>query len=113
MFLFNKIGFNAFNGAIFASFIGYIISFLIALRALKKHEHFSYKQTLKIIPLEVLSLVVCIGICMIYKYLFTSPNTYIGNIIYLIIIGVIYCAVFYIFNKKSLLNILSDVRKEK
>ncbi len=49
MFLFKFLGFAPYLGAIFATMIGYIVAFTIALKILQKDHHLEYKDTLKIL----------------------------------------------------------------
>lgn len=60
MYLFNKLGIHAFYGAILATILGYIISYIIALHSLHKDLKFNYKEirnTLIKVLIPTLSLV--------------------------------------------------------
>ncbi len=65
MLLFNQLNLEPYLGAIFATAIGYITAFTIALKTLKKNHALKYKSTLKmlfkiLIPTFVMTIVVVI-----------------------------------------------------
>lgn len=101
MILFDKFG-CAYNGAIAASIIGFIISIIIVLRDLRVKEHISLMPTLKTIPKLVISMLILYGISKLYIHFMPVLKGTIGTLVYVGIIGIVYVGIFYILNYKSL-----------
>ena len=112
IFLFNKIGFYPYYGALVASFIGFSISLLIALIYLYSTEHYNYKSLISDIPKVFLSVGFLLIICLIYKKVMPYSHNFILNLVYLGVIGIVYIGLFYLFNKKCIDNLL-EIKKRK
>lgn len=67
--LFNKIGVYPYYGAITATMIGYIVSFIIVFSVLKKDFNFNYKEILSTIKKMLLPLLIMIA-CLIILNIF-------------------------------------------
>lgn len=113
MFLFNKLGFDAYNGAILASCTGYTVSTLFVLIYLNRKERFNYKETYILLPRFILSLMIIIPIALLYKNFVPTANGYIMNLVYIGVIGIIYVALLYILNMKNINTVLNDKIKNK
>ena len=112
IFLFNKIGFYPYYGALAASFIGFTVSLLIALIYLYSTEHYSYKSLFSDIPKVIISVIFLLMICLAYKRFMPHTDNFVLNIIYLGIIGIIYVGLYYLINKKCVDNLL-ELKKKK
>ena len=119
IFLFNKLGIYPFYGAILATTIGYSLSLAIPLITLHHKYNFSYKKTLKSIPKLIITILILVSICLLFKAIIFS---HITNKLYMLItlafIGIISLILYYLLNK-DLLNelvgnkIISKFKKKK
>ena len=103
--LFNKLGIYPFYGAICATVIGYCVSLGIPLYSLKTKDHFSYHETINMLPKLLISICVLCIISIIYKNLIITNYSRINNILYLAGIGIINVVIYYLLNKK-IINII-------
>lgn len=112
MYLFNYLGIYPYYGAITATVIGYIISLGIPLIVLHKTENVEYKDTFKKIPKLIVSLMLFITICLLYKnFIPNFGNGFILNCLYLAIIGIVSVAIYIIINYKLLKDLLFTKEK--
>lgn len=100
MFLMKKLGTHAFYGAILATVIGYILSYVISLSFLKKELKFSYKSivsTIKKTILPIFSMLVVLFILNIFIKLDVkgSFKLFITCLIYAILGGITYIYISY------------------
>ena len=112
IFLFNKIGLYPYYGAIAASIIGYSISLIIPLVILYKKERYNFWGVLINLPKTILSLVFLYIICLLYKNFMPYHYSFIYNIMYIGIIGVIYVGIYYLINAKAI-NTLLELNKRR
>ena len=108
MNLFNKIGIYPYYGAIAATIIGYIIALGIPMYVLYKKEGFRYTETIKTLPKCILSVGIITLLWIIYKKIMPTMNDFVGNTIYLTIIGIITLFVYYVLNKEIIINLLKE-----
>lgn len=108
MYLFNKLGIYPYYGAITATVIGYIISLSIPMFSLYKNDGFRYNDTIKSLPKLIFSILIAIFMCIIYKKIMPTFNGFIGNILYLGIIGLLTLIVFFLINKDTIIKLLKE-----
>lgn len=100
MFLMKKLGTHAFYGAILATIIGYILSYIISLRTLKKELNFSYKSiitTIKKIILPIFSMLIVLLVLNLFIKLDVTGTikVFITCLIYAFLGGITYIYVSY------------------
>ena len=100
MCLFNYIGFKPFLGSITASIIGYSTSIFIGLRALRKENNISYKETFNAIFKTLIPASIMVVVLMIINYFLpfnelTHSGALITIIINAFIGGIIYIGISY------------------
>ena len=108
MYLFNRLGIYPYYGAITATVIGYIISLSIPIVSLYKNDGFRYNDTIKSLPKLIFSILIAIFMCIIYKNIMPQFNGFIGNMLYLGIIGLLTLIVFYLINKDTIIKLLKE-----
>jgi len=108
IFLFNKLGFYPFYGAITATVIGYTVSLGIPLYSLYKKDNFSYKETFKLIPKLLLSVLIISILALLLKSIIPTPNYRLIKIIYLGIMALVIFGVYYILNFKIIHSIIGQ-----
>lgn len=108
MNLFNKIGIYPYYGAIASTIIGYIIALGIPMYVLYKKEGFRYSETIKILPKCIFSIGIITILWIAYKKLMPIMNGFIGNTIYLAIIGIVSLVIYYLLNKEIIMNLLKE-----
>lgn len=74
MYLFHKLGFHAFYGAIAATILGYVVSYTISTIRLKKELNFNYKEIRKNIVSSLIPSFSLIAVLLITN-IFLSRNT--------------------------------------
>lgn len=109
MYLFNYLNLEAFYGAIFATFLGLLLSIIISMIYLKKEMKFDYNETLKLLPKSIVNIVILVGVNFVIGLMLninsTSRMIQILNIIVLgLATGIIYLKLY----KKYLNDILPD-----
>ena len=108
MYLFNRMGIYPYYGAITATVIGYIISLSIPIVSLYKNDGFRYNDTIKSLPKLIFSILIAIFMCIIYKNIMPQFNGFIGNMLYLGIIGLLTLIVFFLINKDTIIKLLKE-----
>ena len=108
MYLFNRLGIYPYYGAITATVIGYIISLSIPIVSLYKNDGFRYNDTIKSLPKLIFSILIAIFMCIIYKKIMPQFNGFIGNMLYLGIIGLLTLIVFFLINKDTIIKLLKE-----
>ena len=105
MYLFNRMGIYPYYGAITATVIGYIISLSIPIVSLYKNDGFRYNDTIKSLPKLIFSILIAIFMCIIYKKIMPTFNGFIGNMLYLGIIGLLTLTVYFLINKDTIIKL--------
>ena len=109
IYLFAKIGIPAYYGAILATTIGYLLSLIIPLITLHKKYNFSYKKTFKSIPKLVLTTSILVIINLLLKPLiFKHLTSRIEMLLGLAIVGIISFVIYFILNKKLLVELMGE-----
>ncbi len=106
MYLFHKLGFHAFYGAILATILGYIISYTISITRLKKDLHFQYKEILNtILKVLIPSISMLIVLFILSLFVNITVSSLLNNILlcllYALIGGFVYIGISY---KMGLIN---------
>ncbi len=109
MYVFNKLHFEAFYGAILATFLGLITSLIISFKSLKKELNFNYNETLNLLPKVILRILVLIIIDKLISLILpiNSPRRII-QIFNIIILGITTVPIYIRLNKNYLSLILPD-----
>ncbi len=107
MYLFNALQLPAYYGAIFATFLGFLVSNTISIIYLNKEMSFKYHETIKTIPRFIISIIVLIVTISLLKIVLPidSPNRLI-QVINLLITGLISLGSYLLINFKYLKEIL-------
>ena len=79
---------------------------------LYKKERYNFWGVLMNLPKTIFSLVFLYIICLLYKNFMPYHYSFIYNIIYIGIIGVIYVGVYYLINAKAI-NTLLELNKRR
>jgi len=109
MHLFNKLGLHGFYGAIFATFIGLLISIIIPLIYLRKELNFNYKETIKILPKSIFNIIILVIIDLIIcQILPINSNSRLIQIVNILTLAIITIPIYFILNKKHFKDILPD-----
>lgn len=106
MLLCNKIGLEAYYGAIVSTSIGYIASFTIALKTLKKENGLNYKETIKTTTQILIPTAIMIGVVLLLKAIIpVNLASKFSCVLYVAIISIL-GAISYLFlsYKMGLLN---------
>lgn len=116
MFLFAKIGWPAYYGAIAATLLCFLVSNGLSMHYLNKEMHLNYKDTIKEIPRFILSTIVLIVMLKVFKsFLPVNSPRKLTQLINLAITGITCVGTYMLINFKSITGILPDklVRKLK
>lgn len=102
MMLFNHLGLPPYLGAIFATAFGYIVSFLIALRTLKKDHSLNYTETIKTFGKILLPTIVMI-VCVVFLKIIIPINLYnkFSCILYIGIVSIVGAVVYLSISYKT------------
>lgn len=100
MYVFNKLGFHAFYGAILATILGYAVSYTISLIKLKKELKFNYKEITKnikkvLIPSITMTLVLLIINIFVKLNIGGSLKIIIICLTYALLGGITYLSISY------------------
>lgn len=87
MLFMDFIGLPAYFGSTFATISGMCVTMILAMRALKREYHFSYKEVLVVLKNICLPLIAMIGIVVLMKIFI--PINYTSRLVCIIYIGVI------------------------
>ena len=109
MFLFDKLGWPAYYGAIAATLMCFIISTGMSMHYLNKEMHLNYKETIASIPRFVISSIILIIMLKLTKTILpvnsASKLTQFTN---LLIAGVVCGGRYILINFKSIISILPE-----
>lgn len=109
MYLFNRLGLEAFHGAIFSTFLGLSTSIIIPFIYLKKKLNFNYKETIKILPRSIINIAIVIIIDLALSLILPINSTSrIIQILNICIIGIITGLVYLILSRDNLKEILPE-----
>ncbi len=97
MHLFNKLGMDAFFGAITSSLIGYSLSLGIGLIALHKKEGIKYKKTIKVMIADIIPAVSMIVVLMILNKILPFNTLTVTGAIATIIINIIVGGIVFLY----------------
>ena len=116
MILFNKIGLEAFYGAIVATLIGYSLTLIIALSKIKKDLNINYKSTQKVLLKLVFPLLIMFIILLVLNKI-TSFAEY-NFIIRVMVVGiystiVLFIYLFILYKNKILNNVFGKEKIDK
>ena len=107
MTLFNKLNINAYYGAILATFIGTITSVIISLIYLNKQIKFNYKETIKVIPRLIISLIFIIIMTKIFNIILpVTTGGRLMQIINVLVSGLVTGGLYLVINFKYIKEIL-------
>lgn len=99
MYLFHTLGLEAFYGAILATIVGYIFSYIYSLFKLKKELNFNYKSILKTIKDSLIPTLAMILVLLVLKLFIKIPTSGIMLVLtlmlYVIVGGLTYVFVSY------------------
>ena len=108
MYLFDKLGIYPFYGAILATTIGYILSLAIPLVVLHKKYKFDYSKTIKTLPKLLLNIAILVIACLLIRNLISNVTGRLNLLFLLALIG-ISCAVIYFFlNRTLIVDLIGD-----
>lgn len=109
MHLFNFLGLEAFYGAIFATFIGLMVSILISFIYLKKELNFKFKNTIKIFPNSLTNIIIIVTIDLLLSLILPiDSSSRLTQVMNITILAVVTVPLYFILNKKHLKDILPD-----
>ena len=90
MFLFYSLGYSPFIGTIFASILGYGVSFIMTLNILKRGYHMKFKQTLQVLFKMVLpTLTMTLVVMFFINHVHYDATSKLSCIFYVLFIGLI------------------------
>jgi O-antigen/teichoic acid export membrane protein len=109
MYLFKQLGLDAYYGAIFATFCGFILSNSISLIYLRKNMKLNYKETLRIIPRVVFSLIILIAMGVLFNIVLPiESGSRLVQIFNIAISGIFCGGVYFVINFKALKTVLPE-----
>lgn len=101
MYLFHKLGFHAFYGAIAATILGYVVSYTISTIRLKKELNFNYKEIRKNIVSSLIPSFSLIAVLLITNiFLSLNTNGILNNLIICLIYATLGGATYIIVSYK-------------
>lgn len=117
MYLFNYLNLHAFYGAIFATFLGLLISLTFAFIYLKKKLNFNYDGTIKLIPKSLLNIFILVIInILLSKILPIYSSSRFMQVINILILGIVslffYIILFYNYIKDILPSKITNLLKK-
>lgn len=113
MILLNKIGIDAYYGAVLATLIGYGVSLTIAIVSLKKDFKINFNSTLKKLPKLFGIYIIMIFLSLVYRVIINNVTSRILLILLLCIIGIILVILYFFLNKREIEEILGYNIKNK
>ncbi len=108
MLLFNKLNIYPYYGAITATLIGYLVSLIIPLTALKIKINLNYSRTLHKLPKLFLVYALMIFLSLLYRGIIINVENRILLIPLIGIMGIILVVLYYFLNKKELEEMLGE-----
>ena len=98
MLLFNKLNIYPYYGAITATLIGYLVSLIIPLTALKIKINLNYSRTLHKLPKLFLVYALMIFLSLLYRGIIINVENRILLIPLIGIMGIILVVLYYFYN---------------
>ncbi len=102
MLLFNKLGYDAYYGTIFATYIGYSLALLVSIIYLKKKLGFNLKGSIKLLPKTLFGVLAMVGVSLFISIFFKATDY--SRLMQLPILagyGVILIGIFVLINWKE------------
>lgn len=114
MHLFHALGLPAYYGAITATLVGTAISIIINLSYLKRKLEFNYKETFRIVPRFIFSLLILISMILIFNQILPidNPNRLV-QLLNLTISGIICGGIYILINFKHIKVLLPETILKK
>ena len=111
MYFFNKLNIYPFYGAITATLIGYTVSLLITLIALKRKYKLDYNNTIKKIPKLSIIYLIMILLSLSYRAIIINVYNRLLLVLFLAIIGILLFALYIWLNKNEIEEIIGGSLK--
>ena len=109
MYLFSNLGIPAYYGAIAATFIGTLSSVVISMAYLNSKIEFNYSETFKILPRLILSIILLVGMLIIFNKILPMENvSRLMHIMNILISGIVTGGIYLLINFKYIKEILPD-----
>ena len=109
MYLFSNLGIPAYYGAIVATFIGTLSSVVISMAYLNSKIKFNYSETFKILPRLILSIVLLVGMLILFNKILPMENvSRLMHIVNILISGIVSGGIYLLINFKYIKEILPD-----
>lgn len=109
MYLFYKIGWPAYYGAITATLICLIISIGMSMHYLNKEMHLDYKKAIKYIPKFIISSIVLISMLQLFKNILPiKSQSKLVQLTNIIITGIACGGIYILINYKSILSVIPE-----
>lgn len=109
MYLFDRLGFPAYYGAIAATLACFLISTFMSMRYLDKEMHLDYKETIASIPKFILSTILLIAILEIFKtFLPINSTSKLTQLFNIVISGIACGGTYLLVNFKSVISIIPE-----
>lgn len=109
MYLFNKIGLEAYHGAMTATLIGTLFSVIMPIIYLTKTLKFKYTETIKLLPKTFINILIVIIIDILLSIILpTNSSSRIIQILNISILGLTTIPTYLILNKNNLKEVLPE-----
>ena len=109
MYFFSYLGLKAYHGAITATLLGFIVSNALSLGYIKKHMNINFTETLKILPRFLISVMVLIGLGIVFNMILpTDSSSRIMQIVNIAVSGIVCGGVYLLINLKELKTVLPE-----
>lgn len=109
MNLFNNLNLPAYYGAITATLIGFLVSNTLSIIYLQKEMKFNYKETFKVIPRFIISVIALTIMLNIFNQILPTNNSgRLMQIINVLISGVVCGSIYLLINFKHLKDLLPE-----
>lgn len=109
MYLFKYLGLDAYYGAIFATFCGFIVSTSMSLIYLRRNMKLNYSDTLKTIPRVAVSLIILVAMGILFNILLpTNSSSRLLQMVNIAVSGIFCGGVYFIINLKALRTVLPE-----
>ena len=109
MYLFSNLGIPAYYGAIAATFIGTLSSVVISMAYINSKIPFNYSETYKILPRLIISIILMIGMLIIFNKLLPMEHaSRFMHILKILISGIVTGGLYLFINFKYIKEILPE-----
>ena len=109
MVLFSKIGLPAYYGAVFATFCGFTVSNTISLFTLRKNLGIRFRETLRIIPRALFSLLAAgLLTAVLQQFLPVATSSQLLQLVNLAATGVLYAGIYLLLNFRAVCDVLPE-----